>query len=90
MRKQLSVQPDSHWSDHVPAALMMLRFSYSTSLKVPPFTVVTGRTPIPPCYAIQMQPAPDPDAETPDYLAWLHHRITLMIPPPKRGPRGPN
>ncbi len=89
MRKQLSARPDSTWSDHLPAALMLLRYSQQTTLKVPPFTIVTGRTPVPPCYFADPPPA---GAEWDDsaYLEWLNERITLAAKPPVRNTTAPD
>ncbi len=84
MRKQLTARPDSTWSDHLPSALMLLRYSQQTTLKVPPFTIVTGRTPVPPCYFADPPPTLGAELDDSAYLEWLNHRITLASKPPVR------
>jgi len=67
MRKELSVEPGSYWSDHLPGALIALRHSAAASHGYPPFTIVTGLLPVLPS-DITSQPPPTlgPDDITPE------------------------
>ena len=42
IRRMLTHSPSTYWLDHVPAALMMLRFTPQRTLGLPPFYVATG------------------------------------------------
>ena len=46
IRKQLAVEPDTFWSDHLPAALITLRLSASRAHGYPPFALITGLLPV--------------------------------------------
>ena len=45
IRRGLTEQPDSFWSDHLPAALLLLRHTAQCSTHVAPITCLTGRRP---------------------------------------------
>ena len=80
IRRMLTAQPDSFWSDHLAPALMALRFTPHRVLKLPPFTVVSGRTPVPPSYLLG-DAAHDVPAEEPweqGYLDWVVPRILAL------------
>ncbi len=80
MRRSMTTQEDSHWSDHVPAALMMLRFTATPTIKFPPFTVITGRTPVPPAYLSDTAVPVDSEKQSEDYISWVLKRIQLLSP----------
>jgi transposase InsO family protein len=46
IRKGLTDDPDSYWSDHLAGALLVLRLSTARAHGYPPFTVVTGLIPV--------------------------------------------
>ena len=76
IRRMLTAQPDSFWSDHLAPALMALRFSYHRALRLPPFTVVSGRTPVPPSYLLGDWGAPPGEGDwDPEYMDWIVPRI---------------
>ena len=45
IRRGLTKDPATFWSNHLPPALAMLRFTSSRMTGLPPFSIVTGRTP---------------------------------------------
>ena len=59
MRKVMTSDPTSYWSDALPYCLMALRHAPSAAHKFPPFTVITGTTPVLPTQL------PDPGPELP-------------------------
>jgi len=46
IRKGLTEDPESFWSDHLPAALIVLRHSMARGHGFPPFTIITGLLPV--------------------------------------------
>jgi len=44
-RKGVTADPQTFWSNHLPAALMRLRFTVHKAHQMPPFRVLTGQTP---------------------------------------------
>ena len=42
IRRCQSVHPESYWTDHVPTALMALRFTRQRTIGFPPYTLITG------------------------------------------------
>ena len=56
--KQLAVEPDTYWSDHLPAALITLRLSASRAHGYPPFALITGLLPVLPSDLSEIQPPP--------------------------------
>ena len=54
IRRMLTSRPSTYWSDHVPAALMMLRFTPQRTLGLAPFVVATGHVAVPPSHLIEM------------------------------------
>ena len=75
VRKCLSDHSDSFWSDHIPTALMAQRFTRHRKLGFPPFTLITGDSPLPPSYLLEDPPeegTPSPEA----YLDWVASRIS--------------
>ena len=83
MRKFMDQYPHAYWSDFVPHALMMLRFTAHRAHGLPPYTVITGQQPpLPPlinnpqCEATTF---PELTAEQEQlYADWVHQRaITL-------------
>ncbi len=45
IRRGLTKEPASYWSNHLAPALAMLRFTQSSATGLAPFSLVTGRTP---------------------------------------------
>lgn len=64
MRREMAIEPDTYWSDHLPAALIALRHTAARSHGFPPFTVVTGLLPVLPSDVTSVPHMP-PDAATP-------------------------
>ena len=58
----LTQYPESEWSDHVPTALMLMRFTPQKTLGLPPFTLVTGRPAVPPQHVLD-------DTEVADFMS---------------------
>ena len=46
IRRGLTESPDSFWSDHMPAALLLLRHTLQCSTQLAPVTCLTGRRPV--------------------------------------------
>lgn len=53
IRRMMTEQEHTFWSDHLPAALMTLRFTAHRLLGMPPFVIVTGRTAVPPSHLLE-------------------------------------
>ena len=45
IRRGLTKDPATFWSNHLPPALAMLRFTSNRMTGLPPFSIITGRTP---------------------------------------------
>jgi hypothetical protein len=45
-RRFLSMEPDAYWSDALPYCLMALRHTPASAHGFPPFTIITGTTPV--------------------------------------------
>ena len=52
IRKMQTERPNSFWSDHVPTALVALRFTAHKLLGLPPFVILTGAPAIPPSHLL--------------------------------------
>lgn len=65
IRRQLIAHPTSYWSDHVPTATMMMQHTISRAHNLPPYTIVTGRSPVLPSHLPDTLPEfplePDPE-----------------------------
>ena len=51
--RMLTQLPSTYRLDHVPAALMMLRFTPQRTLGLPPFYVATGQVAMPPSHLVE-------------------------------------
>ena len=61
IRRGLTKEPATFWSNHLGPALAMLRFTSSRMTGLPPFTIVTGRQPQLP--SLPARPLPDLPAQ---------------------------
>ena len=61
IRRGLTKEPATFWSNHLGPALAMLRFTSSRMTGLPPFTIVTGRYPQLP--SLPARPLPDLPAQ---------------------------
>ena len=80
VRRGLTKTPDSFWSDHVCAALMLARFTTSRATGIAPFTLATGRQPLLP--SIILPPPPmvsEPSSEDEErYLEALGEQVQRL------------
>ena len=78
IRRGLTKEPASYWSNHLAPALAMLRFTPSRATGLAPFSLVTGRKPQLP--SLPARPLPElPEEPTPaeeeDYFAAFAERV---------------
>lgn len=52
-RRMMSEAENTFWSDHVPTALMAMRFTAHKRLGFPPFVIVTGHIAVPPSHLLE-------------------------------------
>ena len=78
IRRAMTKDPETYWSNHLPPAGMLLRFTAHRATRLPAFRLATGRVPIIPS-AIPLIPDPLPDDPSPteelQYAEQLSHVV---------------
>ena len=64
IRRAMTKDPETYWSNHLPPAGMLLRFTAHRATRLPAFRLATGRVPIIPS-AIPLIPDPLPNDPSP-------------------------
>ena len=82
----LTSRSSTYWSDHVPAALMMLRFTPQRTLGLAPFVMVTGHVAVPPSHLVEMgvDMGVDDAPELDDHLEQRFLRLLEVLPRVRR------
>lgn len=84
MRKYLSEYPVAYWSDFVPHALMLLRFTAHRFHGLPPYTVITAQPPSLPSVLSTTDSPPLGDSTGPTteqeqhYANWVYSRTKVL------------
>ena len=65
IRRCMTKDPDTYWSNHLPPAGMLLRFTAHRATRLPAFRLATGRLPVLPT-TLPPLPDPLPDDPTPE------------------------
>ena len=79
----MTEQENTFWSDHLPTALMTLRFTAHRVLGMPPYIIVTGRSAMPPSHLLEEVDLEeiDPAISAKDrdrYVGWVCARTTQL------------
>lgn len=83
IRKMQSEHANTFWSDHLPTALMALRFTAHKLLGMPPFVILTGQPAVPPSHLLDEEEG-ELDVVTGDedaverYVGWVGSRTQRL------------
>jgi hypothetical protein len=80
-RRFLTMEPAAYWSDALPYCLMALRHTPASAHGFPPFTIITGTTPVLPTQlpdaGLQIPEDPTPEEEA-DFVQQLMGRVEAI------------
>lgn len=83
IRKMQTDRVDTYWSDHVPTALISVRFAPHKLLGMPPFVVVTGQVAVPPSHLLDGEEVDEKtmegdSADVGRYVGWVAARTQQL------------